>query len=408
MLFNVFIHYLSGPLTGPRMNKITFSLKDPKADKDTAIILRYSASDGRLKYYTGESGHPDKWKTQRGTRAVLSRITACLEELDIDYRTKGELLTMAVIRDALDNLLNRKEKGGDLFSYLPEIYNDIDSGKILTPKNRRYSDKTIRSIKNAERVLKEFRPNMKFSDVTLDLYNKFISYATIKDFSINYIGSIIKNWKTLMRLTAKYHKNTEYKHPDFRKISEENNEIYLNDYELATIAALKLDPKLSIARDWLLLGCYLGLRISDLGQLSPRNLSDGFIIIANEKTDYRVKIPIHPVAARILKKGFPAPISDTDFNEQIKKVARIAKIKDRVLYSITKGGVRKDEYLEKWQMVSSHTLRRSLITNLRKARVPDSIIMKLAGMRSISTLRRYDRLTPEEAGEIAAGLDYFK
>jgi len=40
--------------------------------------------------------------------------------------------------------------------------------------------------------------------------------------------------------------------------------------------------------------------------------------------------------------------------------------------------------------------------------VPDTIIMKLTGIRSSATLKRYDKLSADEAAKIAAGLAFFK
>ncbi|HUR64900.1 MAG TPA: tyrosine-type recombinase/integrase, partial [Chitinophagaceae bacterium] len=166
----------------------------------------------------------------------------------------------------------------------------------------------------------------------------------------------------------------------------------------------------AVVRDWFILDCYTGLRVSDLVMLEKRNISKGFITIANEKTDEKVVIPVHPYVQKIVSKykGFPPAVSDVKINKFIKLICEKAEFTGRVLFTITKGGKRKDEYLKKWQMVSAHTARRSFITNLRKNGVPDTIIMKLTGIRAISTLLRYDKITAEEAAQVAADLKFFK
>jgi integrase len=101
-------------------------------------------------------------------------------------------------------------------------------------------------------------------------------------------------------------------------------------------------------------------------------------------------------------------ISDQDINELIKQVAEKAKIKGTVLYSITKGGKRQDHYLKKWQMVSNHTARRTFITNLLLNKVSETFVKKLTGIKSASTLARYNKMTTEDAAEIMSQHKFFK
>lgn len=72
------------------------------------------------------------------------------------------------------------------------------------------------------------------------------------------------------------------------------------------------------------------------------------------------------------------------------------------------GGKRVVEFIPKYLMLSSHTARRTSITNMRLAGVPDVIVMKIHGIKSHKTLERYTKIGAEEAGEFASGHDYFK
>lgn len=248
---------------------------------------------------------------------------------------------------------------------------------------------------------------MLIGSITIDTYKKFITWCQAKDYSINYIGSQIKNWKTLGKAVGG---NPIFDDEAFKKIQEETFDVYLDEKELTSINKLDLRSREDLARDWFILDCYTGLRVSDLVLLNKKNYSNGYITIANEKTDEKVVIPAHPAVKKILAKykGFPPAITDVEINRTIKKVAKKAGITAKVLFTITKGGRRKDEYMEKWQMVSNHTARRSFITNLRKNGVADSIVMKLTGIRSAATLQRYDKLSADEAAKIAAKLKFFK
>ena len=65
---------------------------------------------------------------------------------------------------------------------------------------------------------------------------------------------------------------------DFDKPRQPKHEVqYLNRDELQSIEALDLaeNPQLEIYRDWLIIGCWTGLRVSDLGRLSME-IGNGF------------------------------------------------------------------------------------------------------------------------------------
>lgn len=227
-----------------------------------------------------------------------------------------------------------------------------------------------------------------------------------QDYTLNYIGAQIKNWKILGKGIG----GTVFNEPWFKKMQEDAFDIYLSQTEISKIYNLKLSGRYDIVRDWFVLDCYTGLRIGDLMILNSKNYSKGFITIANQKTGAKVVIPAHRYVRAILQKhgGFPPKVKDFDMNEKIKDIGEKAGIDDRVLFTITRGGRREDQYLKKFQMISNHTARRSFITNLLKTGVPDTIVMKLTGIKSAATLKRYDKLGTEEAAKIASRHRFFK
>lgn len=390
------------------MNKISFTLKDPAAES-TAIILLYTCYDGRLKYYTGEKAYKNKWpEVDTGTDAQLDRIKKTIREMVVDYKIKGEPVTKAMLAAELNAMLHKKKQtASNLFASMRLVVEKMRVGEILTPEKKIYSKGSIKTFNFTVDFLERFQPDMTMRSISMDTYKKFITWCQSKDYSINYIGSQIKNWKTLGKAVGG---NGIFDEEGFKKIQEETFDVYLDEKELATIGKLKLNAREGLSRDWFILDCYTGLRVSDLVLLNKNNYSNGYITIANEKTDEKVVIPTHPAVKKILAKykGFPPAITDVEINRTIKKVAEKAGIKDKVLHTITKGGKRQDTYMHKWEMVSNHTARRSFITNLRKNGVADSIVMKLTGIRSAATLQRYDKLSADEAAKIASKLKFFK
>lgn len=385
------------------MPKITVEFKRKTF---SAIILHYECSDGKLKYYTGLSGDPSN--INRATQLEINRRKETIEKAASDYSISGRELSKAALKEILDLKYRPARAAKTTLAALSlDVIEKMKSGVLTTPSKKKYSPGTIKGIRHTVRLLQEFDPDLRPVDVTLQTYKKFISWCHGKNYSTNYIGGQIKNWKTLGKAVGG---NPVYDSGEFKIITEQTYDIYLTEEELKAMYDLKLNERESLVRDWFLLDCYTGLRVSDLTLLTDQNYSKGYITIANEKTDESVKIPEHPIVKAIRKKykGFPRKITDVEINRTIKKVAQKAKIKGDVLFTITKGGKREDEYLKKWEMVSNHTARRSFITNLRKSGVPDSIIMKLTGIKSFSTLARYDKLSTDEAATIAKGHKFFK
>lgn len=389
-----------------QIKAITFILRDKTADS-TPVEVLYSCHDGRLKYYTREHVDPNTWpNVHKATRSILNRIEAAITSLATDYKFKGAPLTKEVLRTHLDKLLHKKKAdAAGYFDKLQDALDKMGTGEILTAGKKRYTQGYLKTAGLTLRNLQKFDSNM--SVVTLDTYHRFISWCQKKNFSINYIGAQVKNWKILGKAATN---DPIYSDPEFKKVSEETTDIYLTEQEIERMMKADVPNTCVLARDWFIIQCCTGLRVSDLVRLSNDNLFQGTISIITQKTGEKVAIPVHRFVKAILKKykGFPPPVTDVEINREIKKVAKKAKITGKVLYSINKGGRRVDEQFEKWELTSSHTARRSFVTNARKNGVPDSIVMKLAGIRSPGTMKRYDRLTSDEAARIAAGLDFFK
>lgn len=365
--------------------------------KGQTIILHYLCSDGKLKFYTGERPGSVKVDMMRKTIAKAA----------LDHEAAGLDLTRENLRSTLHRIYRPSNAKHGFYEAALQVLEKMRAGEILTSGLKPYSRGTIRSIKNAVTHLHTFNPLLIQQEVTIQTYLSFIKWCQAQDYSTNYIGTLINRWKTVGKCIGG---NAVYDDKEFKKVSELTPDIYLSEKEIDDMIDLSLPKEQEIVRDWFVIGCYTGLRVSDLLQLKPHNYSNGFISIANEKTGEKVKIPLHSSVKEILKKykGFPPKVFDQEINEVIKTVARKAGITDKFLFVITKGGKRKDEYVEKWEMVSTHTCRRSFITNLNTSGLPNKIVMKLTGIRSLATLARYNKLGTEEAATIASKHKFFK
>jgi integrase len=198
----------------------------------------------------------------------------------------------------------------------------------------------------------------------------------------------------------------------FYKPSEDSKEkdVYLEFEEIQRIIDLELNDKLSNARDWFVIGLNSGLRVSDLLKLNELNIQGNNLIVTTQKTKTPIAIPIMSQVDEVIKRrnGFPRKLSDQKFNEYIKEVCRLAQID-----TPTKGSKRTrvedplkrrkhgyttrkiDGVYPKYELVTSHTCRRSFASNYY-GKIPTAIIRAITGHSSEREFLNYIQVSPEE------------
>ena len=69
---------------------------------------------------------------------------------------------------------------------------------------------------------------------------------------------------------------------------------------------------------------------------------------------------------------------------------------------MTSGKYAREEPYEKWELVSSHTARRTACTNMFLKGIPTIAIMKISGHKKESTFMKYIKITAEENADYIA------
>jgi integrase len=83
-------------------------------------------------------------------------------------------------------------------------------------------------------------------------------------------------------------------------------------------------------------------------------------------------------------------------NDYLKDIGALANITDSIKLSTTKGGMRFDETYKKWELITTHTARRSAATNMYLAGIPPISIMKITGHTTEKSFLRYIRISQED------------
>jgi integrase len=157
--------------------------------------------------------------------------------------------------------------------------------------------------------------------------------------------------------------------------------------------------------------CYTGLRFSDVIRLQPSNIQNGTIRITTKKTSTPIVIPVHPKIAGII--GNPdffdnINIDYSVYNFVIKYIAKFSGIVDEISIYAYPGGVQKRIIKHKYELVTTHTPRRSFATNAFKSGISAISIMRITGHTTQQSFMRYIRIDNEENAEMLMNSNFFK
>ena len=220
-----------------------------------------------------------------------------------------------------------------------------------------------------------------------------------------------------MRRASQYNYAVDNTYDEIDLRTEPTNAVFLSMNEITRIYYYKFvrqDKRKAKERirDMFVLGCLTALRYSDYSRLTSQNLIDNYIVIRTKKTNVDVKVPAHDYVRGIFSKyagQVPCGLCIQYFNKYLKVIMKEIGLNDPITYSFTKGGKLTTVTHEKWELISSHTARRSAATNMYlTGRMKTFEIMKLTGHRTEQNFFRYIRLTGDDIARSISGDMFFR
>ena len=186
-----------------------------------------------------------------------------------------------------------------------------------------------------------------------------------------------------------------------KKDKIEENQIYLTDEELTTILKLDLEGDTAKVRDLFCFQNEVGQRYEDINGICPKIIKGNKVEIIQKKTSKRVTPPITETAREILDKynGRLPTIRLQVANKLLKQIAKQAGITRKVSACEMRNGKQYRYEVEGWQLVGTHTARRSFVSNGLKTN-DSSVLKKITGHSTTSAFERYNRLNSEDAADI--------
>lgn len=189
-----------------------------------------------------------------------------------------------------------------------------------------------------------------------------------------------------------------------KRIDARRKPLHINLEEIDCLMDYKGPEYLENARDWLVVSCWTGCRVSDLLHLTEENIEititgDKAIRYKQSKTQKEVTTPFHPHLERITARhggSFPRKISDQKYNKYIKQLCEQVGMNELIegekkMMVMVNGEIVKRTVkgiFPKHELIVSHIGRRSFATN-HYGKMPSEMIMMVTGHSTINQFLEY-------------------
>ncbi len=305
-----------------------------------------------------------------------------------------------------------KTDTGIITNHIQYIIDNANTRQIAGRKELGISQSRIKGYETFKKVIEEYEKHSKkkinFLDVNKSFVDKFKNWLiNKKNYSTNYAGKQLDNLKTVCLDAEKTEiKITPYSKQikGFTETNEERLIVTLSFDELEQIRTSNKITNNSLinARKWILIGCEIGQRGGDLVNISTENIrykaGRMYLDVIQQKTKKAVTIPIiNPYVIDILENDFPYKVSSQKLNEHIKKVCQLAGINDIIEGKKINPDADKNkpetirkikDFYPKWELITSHSFRRSFATNYYK-KIPTAILITITGHSKESLFLQY-------------------
>lgn len=344
-----------------------------------------------------------------------------------------------------------------LMKFIDKYIEEVSNGGRQTANGTNYSPNTVKSIKQALTQFRNFckwkKNEYDFDDIDMQFYYDYTAYLKkeLKDrkgnvvkkaYNVNSVGKCVKELKVVMYTAESegHHKNDVWKDKRFKGTRIDVDSIYLTKDDLAAIQAAdlsKYDKGHEWARDIFMAGVWTAQRVSDYnniskdqiethtkrwiedvpdpehpGQTKPeiRTREIMFINIRQQKTGAKVSIPVSTELKAILEKyDFQLPhLEDQVINRYLKDICQCAGLTEEVEIVETTGGTPVRVKKPKYELVHTHTARRTGATLMYLSGMDVYDIIKITGHTSPVMLRKYIKADKLEVIEkITEKYNYF-
>ena len=360
--------YVFGVKTKVEISKHYWSKQHKKKSKDIDITNKQTEVNNEL-------------------NKIVNYVLKAFNSVNVENINKEWLQTQ------IDNYYNPKKETKtptNLIDYI-DFYLDYRKNEITETNKSK-----CRVIKNKLIKYETFlKKKILIKNINDSFKNEFVNYQKERMYSQNTIQREFVNIKTFCK-HARYLGLETHPQLDSLRIDRQKVEkIYLTFEDLSKIENIsknQLTDSLDNAKDWLIISCYTGQRISDFMRFTDEQIriEDGkhLLEFTQKKTGKNMTVPLHPKVLEIINKRkgkFPYPISDQKYNDFIKTVCKVAEINEptkgsKLEETETNSKIfrKKTGMYKKYDLVTSHIGRRSFATNFY-GKIPTTYLIYVTG-----------------------------
>ncbi|MBP5412608.1 MAG: tyrosine-type recombinase/integrase [Bacteroidales bacterium] len=401
-------------------------------------------------------------KTQRKlsnyiNKCGIGKKIAMVEDVILDLR-RHHKLTKDTLNSAIEDIMLQEKreafiqmeklakeievkKARNVKDFVIRYINDIKCGKVRTVQKERYSKNSVKNWRQFERVFLDFYEVRPFTweEINEEFVDRYLSYLE----QIGYMKFTIEKYISLLRtivgvserkgLHSNHVAQNLLRSPKITD-ADKAKEIYLSKDELTALYNVKLNGFEEKVRDVFLVGCYTAMRYSDYCRIRKSNIGvtnkgTRVIRLLQEKTGKPVVVPVldERLVTLLKKYDYNVPmIRDQNLNRTIKKICKrlsesvpsLAKMERtkltleerRAEREAKKKGNALFEYDEqgypikpRWALVTTHTARRSCITNMYlSGKFTVAQMMSVSGHRKEAIFNHYVKLSLDEYADSVA------
>lgn len=418
------------PIPCPMKISVKFYLR-PSTTKMSAFKCKiFYGAKNPLTYSVGEKVETKHWSQNRqrckevqtypeghAINELLDRITSAASEAANTLSDQDR--TPAAMRQEIDKLLSRSIERSD--KSIHDIYL-ILSDRAESEGRRRHFRSKLNQFKQFEKWQIENRKiaqpyqwhQFKFRDT--EDFKHFL--VDVKEYSPNSIGDQIKILKRVFRYARKLglHENDIAEDKDFKApMGVAADAPALTKEEILRFRDADCDTALQeLVRDVFYMQCILCLRFSDsgldVGQIHQKN-GAWFVRKRSFKTLTKAVMRCPQSVIDILQKydwNPPSYPSNPVTNRILKMLAERAQIDDKFTYMQQKGNAKKLVTKYKYEMVSTHTARRSAATNMILDGIPPDLVALFGGWSTVGQMMDYVKIDNEKRAYELIDHPYFK
>ena len=391
------------------------------ADGVDSDIIKSRLSDIESHFSNLELRTTDKF-TMEQLRSELAKAIA-----------KHEAKLAAINSGASEEVIEKKEEEAEKKERKPKVKPAVDyMDEFIREESRlkEWSWETRKMVSSFQNILKEFNKKAGLDFFDRSGLEKFLTF--LRTSKVREENSVQKQYKNLawflrwaIRKGYTQVRDVETYEPVFKTVKkpvifltkEELDKLYNLDIEALnnTIKLYDMDGNeyekeikekeaMARARDLFCFCAFTSLRYSDVVEVRRTDIHNGVMTITTQKTHDRLPIVLHKNAKAILKKyektDFPQGkalpyMTNQQMNRCLKDLGEICGF--TTPYTITgyRNGTRYDEVYPKYELIGTHTGRKTFICFALSNGVPPDVVMKFTGHCDYKSMKPYIDITED-------------